>query len=135
LRAPTPSAAAEMLYPPKVDLEYQIEDTRKRLDQSLLRQVEFYQQDLDEAVRRLESEMSSRVEVETERFRALAGRLEALSPLGCLARGYSITLLHDSDKLIKSVCEIKKGQEIRTRVGDGSFVSRIEEIQGLKKGS
>lgn len=49
----------------------------------------------------------------------LVGKLEALSPLKVLTRGYSITFL--GEKTIASVKEVADGDEIRTQVSDGNY--------------
>ncbi len=125
LRAPTPSAAAEILFPRREDLKAQIEDQRRRLNESIQRQLEFGQQELDEAGRYLQTAMTNRLGLERERWNALAGRLEALSPMACLDRGYSITFDEKSSRIIKSVRHLEAGQRVATRLADGTFVSIV----------
>ncbi len=63
------------------------------------------------------------------RLAAIGGKLDALSPLGVLGRGYSIT--HDlaTQKLIVASRQLKKGQQIHTRFGQGSVISTVESIE------
>ena len=55
-------------------------------------------------------------------------RLETLSPIGVLARGYSVTRILPSNKLVKSVEAIKTGNRLESTFSDGSAVSVVEEI-------
>ena len=48
-------------------------------------------------------------------------KLDALSPLKTLTRGYSITSLKDDNKVVKSINDVKNGDEIEVRVKDGKF--------------
>ena len=125
LRAPTPSAAAEILFPRREDLKAQMEDQRRRLNESIKRQLEFGQQELDEASRYLQTAMTNRLGLERERWGALAGRLAALSPLACLERGYSITFDEKTSQIIKSIRHLETGQRVATRLADGTFVSIV----------
>ncbi len=151
LRAPTPSAAAEMLLPDKKELLSRIEGLRRTLDRAALgcveglreelgsllrsaglagprRRLEETFQRLDEAARNLRNAVSHAVELAGEKLAALAGRLEALSPLGCLVRGYSITSREKAGAILKSVRGLAAGETIRTRLADGEIASRVEEI-------
>ncbi len=59
---------------------------------------------------------------------ALSARLESLSPLGVLARGYSLTTRTDDGRLVENAAELTAGQTVRTRFASGSAISRIEQI-------
>jgi exodeoxyribonuclease VII large subunit len=90
-----------------------VRDLERRLDQ------------LDAAANRV---MQQRLDVAKQRAASLAAQLESLSPLGVLARGYSLTTHADDDRLIESAGDLAIGQSIRTRFGQGSAISRVEEI-------
>ena len=62
------------------------------------------------------------------RLSLLAARLQAVSPLGVLARGYSVTL-GESGQLIKSVADVGWGTEIRTKLYDGTIYSVIQQVE------
>ncbi|MDD7380141.1 MAG: exodeoxyribonuclease VII large subunit, partial [Succiniclasticum sp.] len=62
------------------------------------------------------------------RLSLLAARLQAVSPLGVLARGYSVTL-GESGQLIKSVADVGWGAEIRTKLYDGTIYSVIQQVE------
>jgi exodeoxyribonuclease VII large subunit len=58
----------------------------------------------------------------------VAGKLEALSPLAVLGRGYSLTYAEDDDRLITAAGQLRSGQRIVTRFQRGSATSRVEEV-------
>jgi exodeoxyribonuclease VII large subunit len=60
-------------------------------------------------------------------FQRLAGKLQSLSPLSVLARGYSLTSDAKSGELLRSVRRIKSGQRLLTRLADGEFFSFVDE--------
>jgi exodeoxyribonuclease VII large subunit len=62
----------------------------------------------------------------SDRLKATAGRLESLSPLGVLARGYSATVRADDGSLVRASDEVEAGESIRTRLARGELVSRVE---------
>jgi exodeoxyribonuclease VII large subunit len=64
-----------------------------------------------------------------DRLAALAGRLESLSPLAVLGRGYSLTQRAADGSLVRSTAEISVGEQILTRLESGRLISRIEQIE------
>ena len=58
----------------------------------------------------------------------LAGRLNAVSPLGVLFRGYSVTETEDG-KTLRSIDEVSMGDAMVTRLPNGRVVSRVESIE------
>ena len=64
-----------------------------------------------------------------ERLVHLAGRLEALSPLAVLGRGYSLTQRADNSSLIREAASLSPGELVRTRLASGSFTSRVEVVE------
>ncbi len=61
------------------------------------------------------------------RLSAYAGKLESLSPLGVLRRGYSLTT--QSEQLVRSIRNVKQGDPLVTRVADGQIISVVESIE------
>jgi exodeoxyribonuclease VII large subunit len=59
----------------------------------------------------------------------ISARLDALSPLAVLKRGYSITERLSDGHLIRSSSELQPGEEIRTRFAQGTATSRVEEVE------
>ena len=60
-----------------------------------------------------------------EKLANLATRLESLSPLNVLARGYSLTLT-DKGKLLRSAADVNVGDSLLTRLAEGEIISRVE---------
>ena len=86
------------------------------------------QQGLDEIVQRLISISKHALELERERLNGFANRLESVSPLKVLNRGYSITTIEDEDKPIKSAKGLTIGKIVKTRFFDGGIVSSVVEL-------
>jgi len=152
LRAPTPSAAAELVVAAKEELVNRIETLEDRMKRTLLNTLALlknrltlaresyafrrpgetirqHQQRVDDLVRNLTLGMSHLLEIGRERFATLTGRLESLSPLGVLSRGYSLSLKLPERVVIGAASTLKVGDEVETRVKEGSFLSRVEKIQ------
>lgn len=62
------------------------------------------------------------------RLARLAAGLEALSPLGVLARGYSLTVRRDDGAVIRSAEQVQPGEALITRLAQGQITSRVESI-------
>ncbi|MBI2447029.1 MAG: exodeoxyribonuclease VII large subunit [Candidatus Omnitrophica bacterium] len=153
LRAPTPSAAAELVIGRKEDLMMRIDGFNVRLKSALLNKVnllkkEFeslmstyvlrhplnivqqYQQTIDDLTEELHQVMDYFLKLKIERLKAILGKLDTLSPLAILSRGYSITLKLPGEILIKDAKSVKIGDLVRTRLGKGSFTGKVESIDG-----
>jgi exodeoxyribonuclease VII large subunit len=57
----------------------------------------------------------------------MAARLESLSPLNVLARGYSLTSKEDAQEMLRHADQVQPGDRIVTRLAAGRIVSRVEE--------
>ena len=147
LRAPTPSAAAELIVPDIVDLRRRIEElsaclhkclrnfvqhqrTRLRflsqqtLVRNLVARMREAQQRFDLIRDSLARLTKQKIDNARERFQRADAILRVLGPDATLRRGYSITT--DSDgKLIRSIAVVRPKMKIRTRVSDGEFGSNV----------
>ncbi|MFH1189088.1 MAG: exodeoxyribonuclease VII large subunit, partial [Candidatus Omnitrophota bacterium] len=151
LRAPTPSAAAELVIPRKEDLVNSIKANTERLRNALsnslgamaqklaklresyalrqpLKMVEQYEQMIDDLRKDMAIRVNHLVKLRGGNFNLLAQKLEALSPLAILNRGYSISSRLPAREIIKDAGDINVGDRIETRLGKGAFISKIEEI-------
>ena len=140
LRAPTPSAAAELAVPDVYELNKKIISYQDRLRMALLKKVELMKLSfekvmssvvfreplrkvndnylsLDNLLKRLEAGIKIKSEKEKNKYIELVAKLDALSPLKTLSRGYSIT--EKEGKIIKSKDELIKGDKIDLRFIDG----------------
>ncbi len=150
-RAPTPSAAAELVIPRKEDLVSLISTATERLKRALavkintfteklaglkesyiLRQplnlIIQYEQQIDSLGKNLAIRIDHIVKMRGENFNLLTGKLETLSPLAILNRGYSITTKLPERGIIKDTSAVGKGDMIETKPGIGHIKSRVEEI-------
>ena len=146
LRAPTPSAAAELAIASRLELEKSIASNQERLSYAMGNKIREYRkqlqglmerrvftrpeelfsremQELDDLSRRLEWVMEKELNGLQEKFQILNGKLESLSPLKTLARGYSISTYQG--KVIDSIKTVEIGQEIQILVKGGEIKSRI----------
>lgn len=151
-RAPTPSAAAELVIPKKEDLVNLINTATTRLKNSLtvklnslteklaalrdsyiLRQplniIIQYEQKIDDLGKLAGIRIDHLVKMRQESFKFLTGKLESLSPLAILNRGYSITAKLPEGIIIKDASLLKKDDIIETKLGKGKFRSRVEEVE------
>ena len=147
LRAPTPSAAAELVVPDIVDLRRRIEElsaclhkclrnfvqhqkTRLRflsqqtLVRNLVARMREAQQRFDLMRELLARLTKQKIDNARERFQRADAILRVLGPDATLRRGYSITT-DESGKLIRSVATVRPKMKIRTRVNDGEFGSDV----------
>ncbi|MEQ8786604.1 MAG: exodeoxyribonuclease VII large subunit [Pirellulaceae bacterium] len=151
-RAATPTEAAEHVVPSREDVLSGVASLRTRLDSSLrgiaarargrldalaqrrvLRRPEERIHDLsrrvDELAQRAERAIGRGLVRTEEQLGALSARLESLSPLGVLARGYSITQRADDGALLHDAADASPGEAIRTRLHRGEVVSRVESVR------
>ncbi|MBN3037864.1 MAG: exodeoxyribonuclease VII large subunit [Candidatus Omnitrophica bacterium] len=151
LRAPTPSAAAELVIVHKQELIDKLEDFYYRATNAIVNQIAFledrlsrlkeryafkqpsdliqqYQQTIDNLCSNLDSQLKHLLEILQQKNIALSGKLQALSPLNILSRGYSITLCLPEEKAITDTQSLKAGTKVKTRIAQGEFISEVEEI-------
>lgn len=142
LRAPTPSAAAELVVPEKDMLVRRVLDLKLRLKRALagkiqnerlriehlmkspgmrhpLDKINQKKIDLEIIKRNLDNGIKRKLDKEKGRLSLACGKLDMLSPLTVLSRGYSITRnMHD--EIIKSVSQLKAGEELDIILSDGT---------------
>jgi exodeoxyribonuclease VII large subunit len=146
-RALTPSEAGERCVPDAAELRAVLERCGGRLARGLRGRVERRRLQLDRLGDRLTrgidghlcdfrvvleglAERASRgIRSDLDRYAnglaQAAAKLQALSPLGVLARGYSLTLKEDGRTVVRGANDIKPGDLIQTRLGQGTIFSRV----------
>jgi exodeoxyribonuclease VII large subunit len=149
LRAPTPTAAAELATPlTRADLQAYL----LQMEQSLLteiqaaleerrqalawhesrlrllspaRRLQGDRQRLDDLARRLDVAQARGLALTTERLKSLESRLQALNPLAVLARGYAVVTRKSDGRLVMQTSAVLPGDDLSIRVQDGEFDARV----------
>lgn len=93
------------------------------------RLLESRMQRYDFAAAKLKQNFNAALTDRQHKCGVLAAKLDALSPLTVLARGYSVTENSDG-KIIRSIEEVRWGDEITTQVGDGNIISVVQHTEG-----
>ncbi|MCR4434269.1 MAG: exodeoxyribonuclease VII large subunit [Clostridiales bacterium] len=150
VRAPTPSAAAELAVPDKAALVSRISDLHTRLRNSVMKNLDLkrekYRQLADSTVfkqpynrlyqermrvdvfsKYLFKEIRIKHERSGSRLSFLAGKLNALSPLAILSRGYSVAREKEKGSLVKSIRAVKPGDILEITVQDGRIDCLVQQ--------
>ena len=124
LRAPTPSAAAEAVVPDREETTRVVEVLARRLGRSLTNRTMLGGERLERTADRLHVAMSNQVEQRVTRLSMLSGRLDALSPLRVLQRGFAVAR-DDTGRVLKTVRDFTVGNDFRLTVTDGDVRARV----------
>jgi len=151
-RVPTPSAAPTLVLADYVDASTRLEGLLRRAGTVLAGRIErgktfigslsthygmravrdrvtVGMRDLDEALGGARKTVEARIESGQARLAGLMGKVEALSPLSTLERGYSIVFLAATDEVVKGAGQVNVGERLRIRFLRGSAVSRVESTE------
>ncbi len=154
MRAPTPSAAAELAVPDKTELLRYIDYCSERIDRALIRKLERCCEEFELLVMRyrevsgegafeerkekidaLKKELIVYIERILEKHRSslslLSGKLDAMSPLSVLGRGYGI-VMHGGNP-VSSVAVIAPGENITVKLSDGRLGAVVESVENEVK--
>jgi exodeoxyribonuclease VII large subunit len=155
VRAPTPSAAAELVVGRKENIREALTAMERRMALAMGNRIEHIRailaasaparmlstvrrtfetgsQRVDRLSQGLRFHMKEAASAGGGRLETLAAQLQSLSPLRALARGYSITTLSGDDKPLVSIIDIQRGDSVDVRLKDGSFRGSVDEIQGAE---
>ncbi|MBQ5884423.1 MAG: exodeoxyribonuclease VII large subunit [Clostridia bacterium] len=147
LRAPTPSAAAELAVPDIFELKSDLLGLKQHLSvlmrnlvesekekvENIQKQVTILspankiknsRQELSNLYEKAVNLVTLKINDEKTKISLLSSKLNALSPLNVLSRGYSIS--YNNDLPIKSVNDVKSGDNIKIRVTDGEFFAEVK---------
>ena len=143
LRAPTPTAAAELAVPDQAELRVILEGNRNRLFRMIegviseqrwkletytgqinrlspLGEINNSRQRLDELSNRIERALSGSLSSYRDRCTGLQARLGALNPESILKRGYAVVTAEDGSTIYQ-VGQVESGNKLQVRVSDGKF--------------
>jgi exodeoxyribonuclease VII large subunit len=146
LRAPTPTAAAEVAVPDKSmlrgilleraealqravfellsDQRWTLQQTGSRLQRiSPENRLAAARQSVDELFRRAERAVSNHTGLQRTRLNGLSQQLHALNPQNVLGRGYAVVSM--DEKLVTSQHDIQPGDQLRVQVRDGEFRAKV----------
>ncbi|MBM4432163.1 MAG: exodeoxyribonuclease VII large subunit [Chloroflexi bacterium] len=149
VRAPTPSAAAELAVPDRRELRSQamqhhallqqrmldrLAEQKKDVQQvlALLRRfspralVDRWRQSLDERFQRLYTRQEHRLRLWHEQIRGMGLRLQALSPQATLDRGYAIVSSRDTGAVVTRTAQVGSGDGIDIHVSDGHVTAVVD---------
>lgn len=152
VRALTPTAAAEIIFPSQTEIESRLSQNNRRLQRSLINRLEqskarldslaqripfrrpmdgirLREQKLDELGKRAERAVGLQVQNQKQQLRELAAKLESISPLNVLSRGYSIVQTDDGKQVVRSATQLKQGDAIVCRFKEGSVTAEVKEIE------
>ena len=147
LRAATPSNAAELAVPDQNEVAVWLHQMEGRLAQAMGRKLESARKDLDRAARcralqdpmnylddkrmvldyqreKLAAGLNAALNRERQHFGQLASKLDALSPLKVLGRGYAIPRKADGG-VVRSVADVAPGDPLKLRVADGEISCQV----------
>ena len=146
LRAPTPSAAAELAVPDIYEVKQKINTYQNRLKMALTKKLEIMKLrydkcmsssvfkeptrriqenyiKIDSYVKQLENVINKIKEKNKNKYIELVSKLDTLSPLKTLTRGYSI--IEKDAKIVKSVADLQTEDEVSIRLKDGEKQAKI----------
>lgn len=127
LRAPTPTAAAELATPNLADLEGALFALTQQLGRySPVSMMLRERQRLDEVILRGERALRQQTLLWRSGLSGLQGSLAALNPLAVLERGYAVVSKADG-ATVSRLGQIAPGEALQVRVGDGRFGARVEK--------
>ncbi|MDE0485213.1 MAG: exodeoxyribonuclease VII large subunit [Candidatus Poribacteria bacterium] len=148
-RSPTPSAAVEHVVPDRLDLLAQLNGVINRLNELTVRQITtqhaevdalelglspskrkdtIYQlsQSIDGLEVAYQKAINDRLSAESKQLQSLAARLNGLSPLATLKRGYSICRTSSGD-VVRSNAQINVGERLDVKLSQGNLVCTVDE--------
>lgn len=125
LRAPTPSAAAELTVPDLNGLLLDLDSRYDRLTDTMESILEGEKERLEEYLNAFKKTGLEQLRFKGEQLKGLVGKIESLNPLAVLTRGYSVS--SKEGKTVKSVAEVAVGEHLEVRFADGKIKTAILE--------
>ena len=152
VRAPTPSAAAELAVQDRLELNMKIGLLLKRLYSDVINKINYnneklqnivnsygfhkppdlvkqYQQRLDELTKTLERTQRHHIELLNEKVENLSQKLSVLAPTSILKRGYSICYQADDNTIIKDIDQLSQDDKIKVKLYKGEILGTVDELK------
>jgi exodeoxyribonuclease VII large subunit len=129
VRASTPSMAAEIAVREKVELTQELKDLKERAVMALNKRIQLYQKDISGIQSELERTIRIKLDAAGSEIQAISGKMDALSPLKVLERGYSIAHKLPSMEIIKESKELKSGDEVLIKFHIGKAKCSVDDIE------
>ncbi|MEO1497752.1 MAG: exodeoxyribonuclease VII large subunit [Planctomycetota bacterium] len=152
VRALTPSEAAERVVPSADELTSRVASIADRMSRATWRALRTRRDRLaavevrrpvarphalledrarrvDELEQQATRGVRRRIETARGRIATLTAQIDSLSPLGVLARGYSLTTAADTGRVVRDADAVRVGERIKTRLSAGAVLSRVESIE------
>lgn len=154
VRAPTPSAAAEVATPDRAELALELAEIRLRLGTILAEQIDWFRdqvfrererlqrtsphaqinnakQQVDELQVRIKNALGTIVGIRRAALEGLNQTLRVVGPAAILERGFALVHLSKDGSLVRSVDQIEVGDELNVRVSDGEFKANVKSGHNL----
>ena len=155
LRAPTPSAAAELVINDYMTFVNNMEELGRNLRKSIMHKLSYYQsrlkeyklklfyaspsyqinqkrQQLLDYEQRLNNNINQKVRQQRHKLEILIAKIEGLSPISKLSNGYAM-VLGDDKKPVQSISQVKRNELLSISVLDGDIHVRVEEIEKISR--
>jgi len=152
MRAPTPSAAAELVVPNRFEIRRHINSLSVHMKQAVVynlsekaahlnylhmqiepdRLNDLLRQDhqrIDEITSRMERGTKTILRLKESELKNYAGRLHAVSPLKTIERGYCIALKSETNEIIGSISGVKKNDDLDIIIRDGMIRCTVDELK------
>ena len=125
VRAPTPSAAAELVVPRKQDLEASLQNMRERLMQAVSKDFPQWMMRVDQLTERLGRGLQVGLGKREETMKRLMSNLDHLSPLHILGKGYSLVQKAGSAMPVKKATALNKGDDLQITFSEGKCLAKV----------
>lgn len=155
LRAPTPSAAAELAVNDYMAYLSSLRDYKRQLYQAMKQKLTYQQarlekyklqleyaspayqikqmrQELMDKEQKLQHLMEQRIRDYRHRMDVYISKLEGLSPLSKLSKGYALVVGEDN-KPVQTIKKIKKDEQLTISLFDGDVITRVKETREIKR--
>ncbi len=156
LRAPTPSAAAELAVKDIRDILFELEAYHRTINSCLQKKIAAYRSELKHITLRLDYaspiyqirqkrqqlidmeqklnfQMQAAITKKRHQLELLIEKMDGLSPLKKLNRGYSL-VLNSEDKIVNRLDKVKEGDQLRICVTDGDIYANAYELVKKERG-